>query len=124
MKQFFTFAFFLCFATIVIGQNFSDRAIASAYSPKKTTAFHFEAGECFPKVAADNVQLNLSTENTQNVKVYLLDANREVIKMEEISLKKGEKTLTYSIYQLASGKYSIYIQGQKSFLIRDFYVKK
>lgn len=119
----FTFFFFLLVGT-AFGQFSSDRLIASAYSPKKTAAFHFEASECFPKTVADNVQITISTENSQSVKLYILDATQNVIQQEEIYLKKGDNKINYSTAKFNAGAYSIYIQGQKSYLVRKFYVNQ
>lgn len=122
MKRFlFTFAFlFLSFT--VFAQTKNDRFIASAYAPAKKEVGQFHASAPL-KVVADSYEFQLSSEETQSFTVYLLDAEKNVLKQEKITLK-GSKNLKYNLIDVPGGNYQVYIQGKKSFELLRFCVRR
>ncbi len=120
MKQSLLITLFLFIVSFGFAQT--DRYIASAYTPKKEIKSTITVGECFPRVASDNVNFTLKATKSQRGKVYVLNNKKETILENNIMICTTENTLHLPTYNLPSGKYTLYIQGEKSYTMTDFFV--
>ncbi|MBX7241927.1 MAG: hypothetical protein K1X92_09275 [Bacteroidia bacterium] len=120
MKQTLLITFFLFIVTLGFAQT--DRYIASAYTPKKASKDAIIIGECFPRVASDNFCVTLKASKSQRSKIYILNNNKEALIEKTVMITTSENTLQLPTYDLPSGKYILYVQGEKSYTTMNFYV--
>lgn len=101
----------------------SDRLIASSYKPTaKAQVASVKIGANYLKTASDNIEFTLSAYKSQRGRVYVLDKNKEIMVEKEIQLYTTERTFHLNTYELTTGKYTLYVQGDKGFAQADFFV--
>lgn len=100
----------------------TDKWLTLSPVPNKTMAFAF--AQNFPTKVMDNLQFSLECTTAENVEIYLLDAQNNQIAKIKTNISPENATITLPLYQVPAGKYTVYIQGKKSYLQKGFYVSR
>lgn len=114
------FTFFLILANITLAQ--SDKWLTLMPAPTKTTTFTIS--ENFPSKASDNIHFKVDASVSENIEVYLLDAENNQITKTKVSISPQNSEINIPLYHLPAGKYAVYLQGKKNYCQKYFYISK